>query len=59
MSVSQGYKYLLVMIDTLTGQIEVFPTLIEKAWGSVFTVSSAFLVQVRKPSIHPVNVSAP
>ena len=35
MPVSQGYKYLLVMIDTLTGQIEVFPTLIEKAWEVV------------------------
>ena len=31
MPVSQGYKYLLVMIDTLTGWIEVFPTLTEKA----------------------------
>ena len=31
MPVSQGYKYLLVMIDTLTGRIEVFPTLTEKA----------------------------
>ena len=25
MPVSQGYKYLLVMIDTFTGQIEAFP----------------------------------
>ena len=31
MSVSQGYKYLLVMIDTFTGQIEGFPTQTEKA----------------------------
>ena len=31
MSVSQGYKYLLVMIDTFTGWIEVFPTWTEKA----------------------------
>ena len=31
MSVSQGYKYLLVMIDTFPGWIEGFPTQIEKA----------------------------
>lgn len=31
MSVSQGYKYLLVMIDTFTGWIEGFPTQTEKA----------------------------
>ena len=31
MPVSQGYKYLLVMIDTFTGWVEVFPTRIEKA----------------------------
>ena len=31
MPVSQGYKYLLVMIDTFTGWIEGFPTRIEKA----------------------------
>ena len=31
MPVSQGYKYLLVMIDTFTGWIEVFPTQTEKA----------------------------
>ena len=30
MSVSQGYKYLLVMIDTFTGWIEGFPTQTEK-----------------------------
>ena len=30
MSVSQGYKYLLVMIDTVTNQIEGFPTQTEK-----------------------------
>ena len=29
--VSQGYKYLLVMIDTFTGWIEGFPTWTEKA----------------------------
>ena len=29
--VSQGYKYLLVMIDTFTGWIEGFPTQAEKA----------------------------
>jgi len=29
--ISQGYKYLLVMIDTFTGWIEGFPTQIEKA----------------------------
>ena len=28
---SQGYKYLLVMIDTFTGWIEGFPTQTEKA----------------------------
>ena len=31
MTVSQGYKYLLVMIDTFTGWIEGFPTHTEKA----------------------------
>ena len=31
MPVSQGYKYLLVMIDTFTGWIEGFPTWTEKA----------------------------
>ena len=31
MPVSQGYKYLLVMIDTFTGQIVVFPTRTKKA----------------------------
>ena len=31
MPVSQGYKYLLVMIDTFTGWIEGFPTRAEKA----------------------------
>ena len=29
--ISQGYKYLLVMIDTFAGWIEGFPTQIEKA----------------------------
>ena len=29
--ISQGYKYLLVMIDTFTGWIEGFPTQTEKA----------------------------
>ena len=31
MPVSQGYKYLFVMIDTFTGWIEGFPTWTEKA----------------------------
>ena len=31
MPISQGYKYLLVMIDTFTGWIEGFPTRTEKA----------------------------
>ena len=31
MPVSQGYKHLLVMIDTFTGWIEGFPTQTEKA----------------------------
>ena len=31
MPVSQGYKYLLVMIDTFTGWIEGFSTWTEKA----------------------------
>ena len=31
MPVSQGYKYLLVMIDTFTGWIEGLPTRTEKA----------------------------
>ena len=33
MPVSQGYKYLLVMIDTFTGWIEGFSTQTEKAEG--------------------------
>ena len=32
---SQGYKYLLVMIDTFTGWIEGFPTQTEKAEEAV------------------------
>ena len=31
MPVSQGYKYLLAMIDTFIGWIEGFPTVTEKA----------------------------
>ena len=31
MPISQGYKYLLVMIDTFTGRIQGFTTWIEKA----------------------------
>ena len=31
MPASQGYKYLLVVIDTVTGWIEGFPTWTEKA----------------------------
>ena len=31
MPVSQGYKYLLVMIDTFTGWTEGYPTWTEKA----------------------------
>ena len=31
MPASQGYKYLLVVIDTFTGWTEVFPTQTEKA----------------------------
>ena len=31
MPVSQGYKYLLVMIETYTGQIEGFPTWTKRA----------------------------
>ena len=27
------------------------------SWSSFFTTSSAFSIQVAKPSIHPVNVS--
>ena len=30
MPISQGYKYILVMIDTFIGQIEGFPTQTEK-----------------------------
>ena len=33
MPVSQGYKYLLVMIETYTGQIEGFPTWTKRAEG--------------------------
>ena len=35
MPVSQGHKYLLVMIDTFTGWIEGFPTRTEKAEEAV------------------------
>ena len=33
MPVSQGYKYLLVMIDTFTGWVEGFPNPDWKGWG--------------------------
>ena len=33
------------------------PNLGMSSWSSFFTTSSAFSVQVGKPSIHPVNVS--
>ena len=35
MPVSQGYKYILVMIDTFTGWTEGFPTRTEKTEGVV------------------------
>ena len=38
--VSQGYKYLLVMIDTFTGWIEGFPTWTEKAEEVVTTTTT-------------------
>ena len=40
MPVSQGYKYLLVMIDIFTGWIEVFPTPTEKAEEVVKTTTT-------------------
>ena len=47
MPVSQGYKYLLVMIDTFTGWIEGFPTWTEKAEEVVKNCSmKSFLVLV-------------
>ena len=39
MPVSQGYKYLLVMIDAFTGWIEGFPTQTEKAEEVVINCS--------------------
>ena len=37
MSLSQGYKYLLVMIDTFTGWLEGFPTRTENSEEMVKT----------------------
>ena len=45
MPVSQGYKYLLVMIDTFTGGIEGFPTRIEKAEE---------VVKIKKKLLHEI-----
>ena len=44
MPVSQGYKYLLVMIDTFTGWIKGFPTHTEKAEEVVKKIKNKKLV---------------
>ena len=44
MPVSQGYKYLLVMIDTFTGWIKGFPTHTEKAEAVVKKIKNKKLV---------------
>ena len=50
MPVSQGYKYLLVMIGTFTGWIEGFPTQIKKAEEVVKTKQK----QTKKKLLHQI-----
>ena len=49
MPVSQGYKYLLVMIDTFTGWIEGFPTWTEKAEEMVEKLLHEIIPRFRLP----------
>ena len=49
MPVSQGYKYLLAMIDTFTGWIEGFPTHTEKAEEVVKTLPHEIILSSGLP----------
>ena len=49
MPVSQGYKYLLVMIDSFTGWIEGFPTRTEKAEEVVKTLLHEIILRFGLP----------
>ena len=49
MPVSQGYKYLLVMIDTFTGWVEDFPTQTEKAEEVVKKLLHEFILRFGLP----------
>ena len=49
MPVSQGSKYLLVMIDTFTGWIEGFPTWTEKAEEMVEKLLHEIIPRFRLP----------
>lgn len=49
MPVSQGYKYLLVMIDTFTGWIEGFPNQTEKAEEVVKNLPHEIILRFELP----------
>ena len=49
MPVSQGYKYLLFMIDTFTGWVEDFPTQTEKAEEVVKKLLHEFILRFGLP----------
>ena len=53
MPVSQGYKYLLAMIDTFTGWTEVFPTQTEKAAAAAKSLQSCLTL------CDPIDGSSP
>ena len=56
MPVSQGYKYLLVMIDTFTGWIEGFPTWTEKAEEVVKNCSMKSFQDLVCPGLYKVTM---
>ena len=49
MPVSQGYKYLLVMIDTFTGWIEVFLTWTKNVEETVKTLPHEIILRFGLP----------
>ena len=58
MPVSQGCKYLLVMIDTLTGWIEGFPTQTEKAEEVVKTLLHEIMLRFQSPIVQDIKKGA-
>ena len=56
MPVSQGYKYLLVMIDTFTGWIEGFSTQMEKEGGGKINCSMKSFWDLVCPSHYKVTM---